>query len=68
MQLKLKKIDAIIVVTLIIVSGIFLVKAGYFQSPIQIGPTPPPEPGNETTPPEVYTPPTSFIPSFRRDV
>ena len=68
MQLKLKKIDAIIVVTLIIVSGIFLVKAGYFQSPIQIGPTPPPEPENETTPPEVYTPPTSFIPSFRRDV
>jgi len=54
MQLKLKKIDAIVVVTLIIVSGIFLVKAGYFQSPIQIGPTPPPEPENETTPPEVY--------------
>ena len=42
MQLKLKKIDTIIVVVLIIVSGLFLYKAGYIDLSIPIGPTPPP--------------------------
>ena len=68
MHLKLRKIDAIIVATLIIVSGLFLIRAGYIDSPVPVGPTPPPpdpDPENET---EIPTPPTSFIPSFRRDV
>ena len=68
MQLKLKKIDAIIVVALILVSGLFLIRAGYFEPPVSISPPPSQETENETTLPEVYTPPTSFIPSFRRDV
>jgi len=68
MQLKLKKIDAIIVAALIIVSGLFLYKAGYIDSPVPIGPTPPPPPPIDENETELPTPPASFIPSFRRDV
>jgi predicted secreted hydrolase len=69
MKLRLKKIDAIIVVALIVVSVLFLYKAGYISSLIKEEVVTPPEEANETTPPpEIPTPPTSFIPSYRRDV
>jgi len=68
MQLGLKKIDALIVVALLIIAAFFLIKAGYVQSPVEISPTPPSEDDNETSPVEIPTPPNSFIPSFRRDV
>ena len=67
MTFKFKKLDVIIVTILIIVAGLFLYKAGYLQ------PTPPddatpPDAENDTAPPPLPTPPTSFIPSYRRDV
>lgn len=69
MNLKLKKIDAIIVVALIIVAGLFLAKAGYISLPLLESEKPPPDDENLTSPPpEIPTPPTSFIPSYRRDV
>jgi len=69
MRLRFKKIDAIIVVALITVAGLFLYKAGYFISSPPPNDLPPPDNGNETvTPEEIFTPPTSFIPSYRRDV
>jgi len=69
MNLKLKKIDVIIVVALIIVSGLFLYKAGYISIPF-LEPEEQPDKDKNITPPppEIPTPPNSFIPSFRRDV
>lgn len=68
MKIQLKKIDTIIVVALIVVSGLFLVKAGYVSLPI-FGEEETTEEENVTSqPPELPTPPNSFIPSFRRDV
>lgn len=64
----LKKIDAIILVILIVATSLFFYKAGY------IDPSPPeepypPDPDDGIIPPiEEYFPPTSFIPSHRRDV
>ena len=69
MKIKLKKIDAIIVVALIVVAGLFLYRAGYISLPLFDGEVTPPDDENVTTPPpEIPTPPNSFIPSFRRDV
>jgi predicted secreted hydrolase len=68
MNRTVKKIDTIILVILIVASTLFLYKAGY------INPFPPEqphpfEPTNTSTPPEGEpSPPTSFIPSSRRDV
>jgi predicted secreted hydrolase len=69
MKRKFRKIDAIIIVALLVVTTLFLYKADYISSffPGQ-EPTPPDE-ENETTPPvKLPTPPTSFIPAYRRDV
>jgi predicted secreted hydrolase len=69
MKLQLKKIDAIIVVALIVVSGLFLARAGYISLPFFEEETTSDEDDNITSlPPEIPTPPNSFIPSFRRDV
>ena len=69
MSVKLKKIDAIIVVALIVVAGIFLYKAGYISLPLfEPKDTPEDEVNITTPPPKIPTPPNSFIPSFRRDV
>jgi predicted secreted hydrolase len=70
MNLRLKKVDALIVATLIIISGLFLVKAGYvntlFPSPHKPVPTPL---DNTTSPPEDNPlPPSSLLPATRRDV
>ena len=68
MKFRFKKIDAIIIAILIIVAGLFLYKAGYIDT-IPPDDEPPPDNGNDTSPePKIPTPPTSFIPSFRRDV
>ena len=72
MHLKLNKIDAIIVAALIVIAGVFLYKAGYFENvePIDDMDDIPETPGNDTAPPdeELPSPPASFIPSYRRDV
>jgi hypothetical protein len=68
MKIKLKKIDAIIVVALIVVAGLFLYKAGYISLPLLEEVSPPEDENVTAPPPEIPTPPTSFIPSFRRDV
>jgi hypothetical protein len=69
--MKLKKIDTIIIVALIVVSALFLVKADYINI-LPHGPTIPPENTDNTTTslPQVNipTPPLSLIPSTRRDV
>ena len=69
MQVKLKKIDAIIVVALLVFSAFFLYRSGYISLPFT-EPSNPTDPGINVTPPEpsIPTPPTSFIPSFRREV
>lgn len=69
MNLKLKKIDAIIVAALIITSGLFLVRAGYlneffFPQPPEIDT----DTEEEIIEEEPIIPPNSFIPSFRRAV
>ncbi len=69
MYSRLRKIDAIIVVALIVVAGLFLYKAGYFSPENNI--KFPERPGIDNTtemPLETPLPPTSFIPSYRRDV
>ena len=64
MKIHLKKIDAIIVVALIIVSGLFLARAGYVSLPFFEDETVSEEDENVTSqPPDVPTPPNSFIPS-----
>jgi len=67
MNIKLKKIDALIVVALIIISGFVLFKTGYIipTSPPKVTSTPP----EEATPP-LPTPPASLISElgFMRDV
>jgi predicted secreted hydrolase len=68
MKIKLKKIDAIIVAALIVVAGLFLYKAGYISLPLLEEVTPPDDVNVTAPPPDIPTPPTSFIPSFRRDV
>ena len=69
MKYKFKKIDAIIVAILIVASALFLYKAGYIeQPPPDKGDKEPPIIDNDTAIPELPTPPTSFIPSYRRDV
>jgi predicted secreted hydrolase len=69
MKYRLRKIDAIILVALILIASFFLVKGGYIVPFPPFDDEPPPEEINETSPPpEIPTPPTSFIPSFRRDV
>ena len=69
MNLRVRKIDAIIVAALIIVAGLFLYKAGYFDDTyVPPDDSSPPDSGNETPPEPEPSPPTSFIPSFRRDV
>ena len=67
--MKLKKIDVIIVVALLIFSGFFLYRSGYISLPF-IDPFEPPDTDVNVTPPppKIPTPPTSFIPSFRREV
>ncbi len=69
MRFGLRKIDAIIVVALLVIAGLFLYRAGYFEEPSInfYEPTEPTVPVENETEPE-YLPPTSFIPSFRRDV
>ncbi|OYT57278.1 hypothetical protein B6U70_02550 [Euryarchaeota archaeon ex4484_162] len=63
-----KKIDAIIVAILIIVAGLFLYRAGYI-TPVEREESPPShDTNNNTSPPIIPTPPSSFIPSYRRDV
>lgn len=68
MNYRFKKLDALIVVILIIASVVFLYRAGY------IDPTPPdddeqiPDEDNVSMLPPPPTPPTSFIPSYRREV
>jgi predicted secreted hydrolase len=69
MLVKLKKIDAIIVVALLVFSGFFLYRSGYIALPFT-EPSEPKDPGSNQTQPvySIPTPPTSFIPSFRREV
>ncbi len=63
---KIKKIDAIIVVALIVIAGLVLFKAGYIgEDP---DPTPDPDPDPVPTPPPILTPPTSFIPGYMMGV
>jgi hypothetical protein len=66
----LRKIDAIIIVALLVVTTIFLYKAGYVSSFFPSGQSPPSgDPGNTTTVPMTLpTPSTSLIPSYRREV
>ncbi|MFO7677745.1 MAG: hypothetical protein R6V50_05120 [Thermoplasmatota archaeon] len=69
MHIRLKKIDAIIVVALLISSGLFLFRAGYIDEFFFSDPAPPQDDiKNETIIEEIITPPTSFVPSFRRAV
>jgi predicted secreted hydrolase len=66
----LRKIDAIIIVVLLVVSMLVLYKAGYIApmpSPEHSSPQTPPE-TNTTMPMVLPTPPASLIPSYRRDV
>ncbi|MEM4258295.1 MAG: hypothetical protein QXL17_03985 [Candidatus Thermoplasmatota archaeon] len=71
MNLRLQKIDALIVATLIIISGLFFYKAGYIEP---IVPSPPHEvpslPDTQTnlSQEELPLPPTSIITATRRDV
>ena len=51
MSVKLKKIDAIIVVALIVVAGIFLYRAGYISLPIFEAEDTPEDDENVTSPP-----------------
>lgn len=70
--MKIKKIDTVIIVVLIVVTSLFLVKADYISSILPDVHTPAPGDDNVTVtplPPEKQpTPPTSLIPAFRRDV
>jgi predicted secreted hydrolase len=65
----LRKIDAVIMVILIVVSTIVVYKAGYFAPFLPEHASPDPAPGTNTTIPMVLpTPPASLIPSYRRYV
>jgi predicted secreted hydrolase len=70
--MNLKKIDAIIIVALIVVSALFFYRADYISSILQR--VHPLSPANNTTavtplpPVQLFTPPTSLLPSYRRDV
>lgn len=66
----LRKIDAVIVVVLLVVSAVFLYKVGYIPPVFPSNHTTPQTPaGNNTTIPMVLPmPPASLIPSCRRDV
>jgi len=66
----LRKIDAVIIVVLLVVSTIVLYKAGYIAPILLPGhSTLPTTPENNATVPMVLpTPPASLIPSYRRDV
>lgn len=67
--MKFRKIDAIIIVALIVISTLFLYKADYISPPFLGGHEPPPEVIDESLPPvKLPTPPTSLIPAYRRDV
>ena len=69
MNPRLKKIDALIVIILLVVAGLVLHKVGYVELPLPIDDVTPPDDVNVTPPPpEIPTPTTSFIPSYRRDV
>jgi predicted secreted hydrolase len=70
--MKLKKIDAIIIVVLIVVSTLFFYRADYLSPILPSVHTSPP--GSNTTTntslpvQQIPTPPTSFLPAYRRDV
>jgi len=68
--MRLRKIDVIVVVVLLVVSAMVVWKAGYLTPLLQ--PSPPSSsttPGNQAMVPIVLpTPPASLIPSSRRDV
>jgi len=70
--MKFRKFDTIIIVVLIVATTLFLAKADYISIILPNVHTN--SPGKNTTtvtplPPEpVYTPPTSLIPAYRRDV
>lgn len=70
--MKIKQIDTIIIVVLIVVTMLFLVRADYISSILPDVHTSPP--GDNTTvvtpllPEKLPTPPTSLIPAYRRDV
>jgi predicted secreted hydrolase len=70
--MKLKKIDTIIIVALIVVSTLFFYRADYLSSILPSVHTSPP--GSNTTTNtslpvlQIPTPPTSFLPAYRRDV
>lgn len=71
-RMKIKKIDTIIIVVLVVVTMLFLVRADYISSILPDVHTFPP--GDNTTvvtpllPEKLPTPPTSLIPAYRRDV
>jgi predicted secreted hydrolase len=70
--MKFKKTDTIIIVALIVISTLFLSKADYISYILPDVHTSPPGNNNTTTtplPPEkIFTPPTSLLPAYRRDV
>ena len=68
MNIPLKKIDAVIVASLIVIAGYFIYKSGYVSESLPEQYFPQPVVQNETVAPPPITPPASFIPSYRRDV
>ena len=66
--MKFKKVDALIVVILIVISVLFLYRAGYIDTTPPDEDELPDEDDNETALPPPPTPPASFIPSYRREV
>jgi hypothetical protein len=68
MKPKFKKIDAIIIVILLVIAGLFLYKSGYIELFPPEKPVPPSGPENVTPLPPEPLPPSSFTPSYRRDV
>jgi predicted secreted hydrolase len=70
--MKFKKIDTIIIVVIIATTTLFFVKADYISYILPNVHTNSPEKNNTTVIPlpiePTYTPPTSLIPAYRRDV
>ena len=68
--MRLKKIDVVIVVALVMLSGVFLIKAGYLETPVDDVVDPLGDDTDLIVPedPVIPTPPTSLIPSNRKEV
>ena len=64
MSFKLSKIDAIIVVTLIVIAGVVLTKAGFIPVPMLEGPEPSGPPDEILLPPPPPSLPTSLLPEY----